>query len=984
MILNPLASDEFFPLVNSDLKISLFAKDPLVRNPCAITFDSKGRLFVGMGPQYRKPKPNTAGDSVWLLLDDNNDGKADRRVQFATGFNSIQGLAWHGSDLWIANAPDMTIVRDLNNDDVADEYVRLWTDLGNLEHGLHGLNFGPDGKLYMSKGNSKGLTHPPERLAPKAFRKLWDVDRPDLPEAPPPKISDREGYQKNFHNPNDDWGREGGILRCNPDGSELEIFSQGYRNPWDITYDDAFNWLGTDNDQNLGDKIFSPFFGSHFGWGHIWSYDWIGENHLPTAPPNGPLFEGSGTGVIYCGVKGYPDRYRGVFLINDWLRRQVYIYRPRWQGARMLPTKTKFDIFAHADGGRSMGESRGRKFSPVDIEVGPEGAIYISSWGREYGLKLKEGKIANEGRIYRIWPKDYKLQMNKSKRWQVSIKKRNAEELIKDLGAHLQAVRVVAQNELISRSNRGVLVALKSALSDTKISERQFTWLMWTLARKDKTSNELDSLFKTISHSTVHPISQRVQAVRILGYRYLSESLEGLLKDPEPRIRFEALLAIRNLAKKQALNLQSKIVQSVLSVLAEEQDRLTYYACWGALMELQSKEQRVELLKDSRPQVRRGALLSLLERDEVNTPIVQQMVLDSDSKTQELAKRWLSGKSKAIIKGPPLRPATVASKQGVQLTPPTNFLLSVDAVKGKDALYTPSLLYPGFRVYNDRSYSLKEVPAEFMGDVFIQTANDDADREEVKLKLRLSVSSEIYFAHDLRLSQIPNWLKEFEKTKKTISTTDAEFQLYKKVFPKGTIFLGPNRDDGQTGGCSNYFVIIRPQLVTEKEQPTSIKNAKQVLTQGDKLRGRDLFLSKQGAGCVNCHRLEGLGNSYAPDLSEIRKRATKEFLVESILAPSQKITEGFVTQVVTTKNGKIIKGILISETGRAISLAQSGGEVIHVPKDLILVRESSQESAMPEFSTLLKKKTLQTLLPISIQTFQGSSLINFKRTSKSK
>ena len=75
-----------------------------------MAFDAKGRLFVGMGPQYRKPKPETPGDSVVMLLDTDGDGRADQTKVFATGFNAIQGLAWHGRDLWIANAPDLTIV----------------------------------------------------------------------------------------------------------------------------------------------------------------------------------------------------------------------------------------------------------------------------------------------------------------------------------------------------------------------------------------------------------------------------------------------------------------------------------------------------------------------------------------------------------------------------------------------------------------------------------------------------------------------------------------------------------------------------------------------------------------------------------------------------------------------------------------------------------------------------------------------------------
>jgi putative membrane-bound dehydrogenase-like protein len=192
----PLRAAEDFPIVPEDVEVSLFAKEPLVRNPCAITFDAKGRLCVGMGPQYRNPKPETPGDSVWILIDADGDGTADSRVQFATGFNSIQGLAWRGRDLYVANAPDLTIARDLDGDDEADEYVRLFTDLGNLEHALHGLNFGPDGKLYMSKGNSKGLTRPPDRIAPQPCRDLWGVDAPGAPHDPPPVVFKKGAYQK--------------------------------------------------------------------------------------------------------------------------------------------------------------------------------------------------------------------------------------------------------------------------------------------------------------------------------------------------------------------------------------------------------------------------------------------------------------------------------------------------------------------------------------------------------------------------------------------------------------------------------------------------------------------------------------------------------------------------------------------------------------------------------------------------------------------
>ena len=241
--------DPGLPQVPSGFKVTVYANEPLVRNPCAMAFDAQGRLFVGQGPQYRKPKPDSPTARVTLLLDADQDGIADRAKTFAEGFNSIQGLAWYGDQLWIANAPDLTVVRDVDGDDVADEYRRVYGGLGNLEHALHGLSFAPDGWLYMSKGNSKGYGRgdSPERfVAPAPLFDLWGMRPPEnAPMQPEPEVFSRETYQHGYHNPSDDWGTEGGVLRCRPDGTQLEVFSRGMRNTWDMNFDADFNWVGT-------------------------------------------------------------------------------------------------------------------------------------------------------------------------------------------------------------------------------------------------------------------------------------------------------------------------------------------------------------------------------------------------------------------------------------------------------------------------------------------------------------------------------------------------------------------------------------------------------------------------------------------------------------------------------------------------------------------------------------------------------------------
>lgn len=640
------AADDDFPIVPEDVEVALFARDPLVRNPCAITFDTQGRLCVGMGPQYRKPKPETPGDSVWILVDEDGDGTADSRKEFAKGFNSIQGLAWNGGDLWVGNAPDLTLVRDLDGDDEADEYIRIYTDLGNLEHGVHGLNFAPDGMLYFSKGNSKGLTQLPDRLAPQPFRELWGVvTPPGTPDFPPPVKFTKDSYQRNYHDPSDDWGLSGGVLRCEADGSGLEIVARGFRNPWDICFDDGFNWLGTDNDQTVGDKIFAPFYGANFGWGHPWSFDWMGDDHLPSAPSSGPPFEGSGTGVAYAGLENYPDAYRGVFLINDWLRREVYVYRPRWEGAWMKSADEKFKVLAHAGGGRSMGSSDGRSFDPVDIEIGPDGAIYISSWGRQYGLEEKDGVQVNEGRIYRIWPKAATPQNRTAVRdpWQ-------------DLGSHVPAWRTAAQNTIVQQGATA-LPRLKSMIGDNAADSQQQlqTWALWTLARIAPQDSLIDELLVSSSQNL------RIQALRIAGQdrQPLPDAVRDGLGSSDARVRHAAVLAMHEAGERRWNN-------EMLELAHKESDRIVFYSLWTAMRDLMTMAERKALLGDARVGVRRAALLSLLEDDLLTDEEIEAATSDADAVVASLATKRLGGKAAGVLKGPSL----VAKGEATLLTPP--------------------------------------------------------------------------------------------------------------------------------------------------------------------------------------------------------------------------------------------------------------------------------------------------------------------------
>ncbi len=654
---NERGGDPLLPTVPAPLQAALFAREPLVRNPCAMAFDAQGRLYVGHGPQYRSPKPDTPPDSVVMLIDSDGDGVADTTKTFATGFNCIQGLAWKGKDLWVANSPDLTLVRDLDGDGEADEYVRVYTDLGNLEHALHGLNWAPDGKLYMSAGTSKGLSAAPDHAAPKPFRDLWAVEAPPgTPDFPQPRVFKKGEYQHTYQDPKDNWGREGGVLRAGELGAGLEIVSRGTRNVWDIAFDNEFNWLGTDNDQYDGDRIIMPFYGAHFGWGHSWSADWTGYNHLATAPVSGPVFTGSGTGLVYYDRPQLPAEYRGTWFINDWLRKTTFLYRPAWDGALTQPADGKWQEFAR---GRSA------LYQPVDICIGPEGALYLTGWGQSYGAVFKNGEQVNEGRIFRIfWPDAPEEVWNTPKRTK-PISAWSDDELLADLGSALPVWNTNAQTELVRRGSQ-VVPALQTLLARADIAPAQFTWAIWTLGLSGPHDRSIDRWFATQGH--LLSFNGLIQSIRIAGHRIrefqpkaeLPSFVVDALAHAEPRVRFAAVQAIQQTR-------QPRWVPQLVSLAATESDRITFYALWQALRSLAGDAELKTLLNHADGGVRRAALLALLENDALGRDAVEPFVRDSDPATAQVAAQWI-----ARLAGNPLvvihpAPGEFSGKQKVKL-----------------------------------------------------------------------------------------------------------------------------------------------------------------------------------------------------------------------------------------------------------------------------------------------------------------------------
>lgn len=646
------------PTVEDGFAINFFVREPHIINPSSLCFDHKGRLYVGAGPQYRSPKEDSPTDYIKILIDKDGDGEAETVKTFAEGLNCVQAMAWKGNELWVANAPELTVLRDTDGDDVADEYQIIYTGLNNLRHSLHGLNWGPDGWLYMSLGNTWV-----KKNAPKPIRDLMGIKSDDQTPYPLTKVYTKETYQKTYHPMNKD-EKEGGIFRCKPGGYDLELYARGMRNPWDICMDSGFNWLGTDNDPGRpAERIFMPVPWGHYSMRHPWKFDWMG--HHPAVAPSSDLFpsvSGSGTGVVFYDTTHFPEPYRRSYLIADWTNNCIFFYQWKWDGSLQVPTGPKRKL---VDGGVTQGGDlgyRGAKgralFRPTDIDVGPDGALYMAGWGSVYGTEYvpKEKWTAEEnakyqGRVFRLRHKESPLIPRE--KWYPPKRDKDLaswsfQELIDDIGHQVQVWRVQAQDELIRRGIK-VRPAILKALDSGKLDEAQATWTVWALGHIDaKNQSKFQDIVNFATGQRKTTLNTRVQATRILGDKKVFDAvpvLVRLLKDPEPRVRLAAIQSLGRIG-------WGEHVEDILDALSQENDRLTLYTGWQVLRrQVPSVEARRTLLSDERGGVRFMALLSLMEERKVSAPDVFPMLNDSDEAVASLAADWLqtTGATKAKV-----------------------------------------------------------------------------------------------------------------------------------------------------------------------------------------------------------------------------------------------------------------------------------------------------------------------------------------------
>jgi len=338
-----VADDSLGVRVPEGFEVSLYADNDLASDIFSMTIDSVGRVVVS-GPGY-----------VRILVDADGDGRAESFKQYADGpASGAQGMAFHHRDLLCSGDEGVLRFRDSNGDDRADAPADVFLKIrAGGEHDAHAIRRGADGWWYLISGNTAGVDEKYVALRSSPVR----------------------------------YPRHGTVMRFRPDLTAGEVFAHGYRNAYDFDFNADGDLLTFDSDGEREislpayqpTRVFHAAPGSHAGW---MSDHWKRPGYFFDMPPVVAEFgRGSPTGVACYRHTQFPAEYHGALFVLDWTFGRIFAMPAARKGSS--PATTEPIPFL-----TTIGENG---FAPTDVEVGPDGSLFVSVGGR-----------GTRGGVYRI------------------------------------------------------------------------------------------------------------------------------------------------------------------------------------------------------------------------------------------------------------------------------------------------------------------------------------------------------------------------------------------------------------------------------------------------------------------------------------------------------------------------------------------------------------------------------------------------------
>lgn len=537
-------------------------------------------------------------EKIHLLEDTDASGTADTIKTFAEGFQTevtgiAAGVLFHENSVYATIAPDVWRLRDTNGDGKADQREIIATGFGlhiaYAGHDMHGLTVGPDGKIYWSIGD-KGIS-----------------------------VTSKEG--RKFHYPN-----QGGVMRCNPDGSDFEVFAHGLRNVQELAFDQYGNLFGVDNDADKSgerERFVYIVKGMDAGW--RCNYQYRGKDYDPWMAEKlwVPYHEGQPAYIVpplshsIDGPAGFAFN-PGTALSPDY---RNYFFLTGAPGGVQIA----FQVRPDADSFEMVNEHAiGRGIALVGIHFGPDGALYAVDWGGGYPLNQK-------GAVWKIDdPQHADSELRKQVRQLLKdgFANQSTEALVQLLAHADQRIRLDAQFELARRKSTAELIRVTSK-HDNSLARVHAVWGLGQLARaRDRAATQkLIALLREEDPEVLTQVLRTIGDLKSFDGRWLIP----LVEDSNPQVRFAATSALGDHPTPDAF-------EALVAMADELQPSQTYlrFALARALAACASTEQLAELKKQDNQLLKMAAVVALRRK---SSPAVAEFLSDPNESLATEAAR---------------------------------------------------------------------------------------------------------------------------------------------------------------------------------------------------------------------------------------------------------------------------------------------------------------------------------------------------------
>jgi len=508
----------------------LIAAEPDLRQPVAFAFDDRGRIWVAEAFGYPNRQPEGKGrDRILILEDRDGDGAFETRKVFAENLNLVSGLEVGFGGVWVGAAPHLLFIPDRDGDDRADGPAEVLLDgwgFQDTHETLNSFTWGVDGWLYGCHG---------------VFT-FSNVGKPGTPAAERQKI-------------------RAGVWRYHPVRHEFEVFAHGTSNPWGLDF-------------NAEGHLFMTHCRSFWGGGgttyvirnaHYWNQ--ANNDYAPWISNRGPGFapglrnyllasarydsgEGGagapGTSAVYGGHSHVGTM---IYLGDNWPAvYRDHLFTHNLHGHQInhqvnVRTGSGYETF---HGGHDVLFAPDATYLPVDLQYGPDGAVYIIDWSDIQHCHNPRDEVwdRTNGRLYRVsWAATWRPA-------KVNLGARSDAELaalhLHRSEWHVRVARRVLQHRAAQRTLEPIAVAaLRRQASNTADEASSQLRALWTL---HATGNLDDALLASaLGHTseTVRAWAVQLATERPGKLRLPAEKLAVLARtDPSPAVRLAVASAI--------------------------------------------------------------------------------------------------------------------------------------------------------------------------------------------------------------------------------------------------------------------------------------------------------------------------------------------------------------------------------------------------------------------------------------------------------